>query len=256
MDTKKGVIFLVVIILISLLAYFFFFKKAPKVVYDFPCGVPRTYVNPLSTDTNMPQFVIDRSHVWNKRTLGVYFVNDRITSQTKRKIIDIANEWSNHARVSFFRTNDITRSDIRIKFSKYSGYSSYIGNEAIDYANGPTMELGELDKAIDNNKTRSIVLHEFGHALGLLHEMHNPENPIKWDTLKVYKYFKKLYKMEKADVDKQVFGKIEYTEHSLFDSLSIMTYPIPKRLTLNNLSIPQVSELSETDKDRIIIYYE
>lgn len=256
MNSKRGYIFLGILVLVSLAVYFLYFKKAPKVVYDFPCGVSRNLVNPLSTDSTMPQFVIDRSHVWHKNSLGVYFVDDRITSATKIKIIDIANEWSNHADISFFRTNDISKSDIRIKFGKYSGYTSYIGNEAVDYENAPTMELGELDKEVDEVKIHSIVLHEFGHALGLLHEMHNPDNPIQWDTLKVYAYFKKFHDMKKSEVDKQVFGKIENTEHSIFDSLSIMTYPIPKELTLNGISIPMVSELSETDKERIIIYYD
>lgn len=256
MNSKRGYIFLGIIVLVSLAVYFFFFKKAPKVVYDFPCGVPKTLVNPLSIDTMMPQFVIDRSCVWKKKILNVYFVDDRITSLTKRKIIDIANEWSIHADISFIRTNDIKKSDIRVMFGKYSGYSSYIGNEADKYINRPTMALGELDKEVNEDKTRSIVLHEFGHALGLLHEMHNPDNPIKWDTVKVYSYFKEYHNMGKAEVDKQVLGQIENTEHSLFDSLSIMTYPIPKKLTLNNISIPMVTELSETDKHRITIYYD
>ena len=256
MNSKRGyVIISGLIIALSCMFYFAFFQSAPKVVYDFPCGVPKVLVNPMSKDTTMSQFVIDKEKIWDKNKLMVYFMNDDTSQETIDEMIMIANEWSRHANIKFKSTEEINESDIRVTFSENKGYVSAIGNDAENYENQSTMSLGNLNYDIKQAKIRSIVLHEFGHSLGLLHEMHNPENPIIWDTSEAYTYFKDKHDWEKNDVDEQVFAKIKGVKHSKFDSLSIMTYPIPKELTLNKISIPMVSELSKNDIDNISIYY-
>jgi hypothetical protein len=254
LKTRKLIILFTITLLLGGLIYLFFIKKE-KVEYDFPCGVPRVWINPMSTDSIQGQFLINYELAWKQEELSVYFMDDNITNETVQKILNIASEWSNYANIRFKPTNDIEKSDIRIQFSDLKGYTSEIGNSAMKMPYKTTMYLGRLDIENDNDKIRSAVLHEFGHSLGLLHELHNPENPIQWDSVKVYKYFKKTNDWNEEKVNQQIFGKIESNEHSNFDLESVMTYPIPPELTLNNYGISVITKLSEIDKEYISQYY-
>lgn len=85
---------------------------------------------------------------------------------------------------SWSRRNKEKKADIRIAFEsndRNSGYWSAIGND-IDYeykgeayypANEPTMNFEDL-RAYKKSKQRAFILHEFGHALGFLHEHQSP----------------------------------------------------------------------------------
>ena len=43
------------------------------------------------------------------------------------------------------------------------------------------MNYGWLTPDSDDDELRRVVLHEFGHALGLIHEHQNPEGGIEWN---------------------------------------------------------------------------
>ncbi len=256
MTSRRGYLIIICfIILLSFVVYITNHQNATKVVYDFPCGVPKTLVNPMSKDSTTSQFVIDRSKMWTQKKLEIYFMDDHITQETIDDVVEIANEWSEYSNIKFVSTEDIGKSDIRISFSSRKGYVSEIGNDAEKEMGKSTMSLGDLNNEKNNIKLKSIVLHEFGHALGLLHEMNNPNNPIVWKIPETYIYFKEEYGLESFEVDEQVINDIIDVKYSVFDSLSIMTYPIPAKLTHNNISIPMVSELSEKDKINIGINY-
>ena len=98
------------------------------------------------------------------------------------------------------------------------------------------------------------MLHEFGHALGCLHEHQSPVAGINWDKPAVYEYCEALNPpWDKEYVDKNIF-EIYNTNQTLFtpfDPTSIMIYPIPKGLTTDGFEVGWNSELSQTDKDFI-----
>ena len=103
------------------------------------------------------------------------------------------------------------------------------------------------------------MLHEFGHALGNLHEHSSPDAKIPWNTEKVYRYYEK-YGWSRAEVNKQVL--LTYTEPEIdhlstkgFDRISIMAYSIDRRLTDGGFSIPVNSMLSQSDKEGIAMAY-
>jgi len=82
------------------------------------------------------------------------------------------------------RRNKQKKADIRISFEstkENSGYWSAIGNDIDWEANGepfypaniPTMNFEDL-RSRKKSKQRAFVLHEFGHAMGFLHEHQSP----------------------------------------------------------------------------------
>ena len=75
---------------------------------------------------------------------------------------------------------------IRISF-KYTGSWSTIGIDALDVpANQPTMNYGWLTADTEDAEYSRVVIHEFGHTLGLIHEHQHPEGGIPYDLEKVY----------------------------------------------------------------------
>ena len=49
------------------------------------------------------------------------------------------------------------------------------------------MNFGWLETDTPDHEYLRVVLHEFGHALGLIHEHQNPADGIEWDNLVVIK---------------------------------------------------------------------
>ena len=67
--------------------------------------------------------------------------------------------------------------EIRIAFRQGNGSWSHLGTfcRQITDDDEPTMNYGWLTPDSDDVELRSVVLHEFGHALGLIHEHQNPD---------------------------------------------------------------------------------
>jgi len=93
----------------------------------------------------------------------------------ENKVHSTMAEWSTYGNISFSFQQEGTP-QIRISFDPNGGSWSYVGNEnsTIDH-NKPTMNLGWL-KGGDtiSDSERGVILHEFGHVLGLLHEHQSP----------------------------------------------------------------------------------
>lgn len=124
---------------------------------------------------------------WNAgSTLSVCFYQFG-SEATKRAISIYAKRWSEYGNIQFdfglepdFRLckpNDGVH--IRITFDGV-GHSSLIGKRAIgsDKRNEATMSLAGFDLAgsLSSDRFRWIVMHEFGHAIGLRHEQQNPSS--------------------------------------------------------------------------------
>ena len=61
---------------------------------------------------------------------------------------------------------------------------------------------------------KRVVIHEFGHAIGCVHEQSSPSINIPWDKEKVYAYYKSRIGWDKAKVDHNVFNR--YTQSEVF----------------------------------------
>jgi hypothetical protein len=107
----------------------------------------------------------------------------------------------------------------------------------------------------------TCILHEFGHALGLLHEHQSVfENKIEWDEEKVYKWAQKNYGWDKETVNEEILVKytknlIDLPNSSVYDADSVMLYTYPAELTLNGKGSIGGPRLSSTDAKCLIKAY-
>ena len=94
---------------------------------------------------------------------------------------------------------------------------------------------------------RGTTTHEFGHALGMLHEQSYP-NGIKWNKDTVYKYYEKYQGWDKAKVDFNVLEASDffYTNGTTYDPQSIMHYPVLAWQTVDGLLEKMILFLRET----------
>lgn len=192
-------------------------------------------------------------------TILVKFLNG--TDAQKAKVKEMASEWEQYANIKFQWVTS-GNADIRIgfKWQGDGGSWSYIGTDCFNIPqNEPTMNFGWLDiNGRDTDEYSRTVKHEFGHALGCIHEHQNPSANIPWDKPKVYAYYQgPPNNWSKADVDNNLFAKYSTssTQYSQFDKFSIMLYSIPDELTIGTWSVGSNEVLSDMDKSFIGVIY-
>ncbi len=167
-----------------------------------------------------------------------------------------AKEWELFANIKFeFQNNG--NGMIRVGF-KPTGSWSYIGRDALNISAGQsTMNFGWLG-SVNNTLARKVILHEFGHALGFIHEHQRVDASINWDKEKVYTYYSQPpNNWTREMTDQQIFQKyaVSATNYSVYDQLSIMQYPVPAELTMDGSRIDWNLDLSPTDKQYASLYY-
>jgi hypothetical protein len=186
------------------------------------------------------------------RTLRCRFLEG--DPQVHARVAQKAYKWSEFANITF-DFGDHADAEIRIAFGP-SGSWSYIGTDALGVSPGqPTMNYGWLAPQSSDETYNRVVLHEFGHALGMIHEHQHPEAGFTWDRDAVIAYYSgppnnwSIPKIEFNVLDR--YSKT-VTQYSEFDMHSIMLYPIPEGHTLGDFSVDwRNSELSDTDKEFI-----
>jgi len=149
-------------------------------------------------------------------------------NELRQRIVAAAQVWFSEANLKLDagvpnpRTcADKDRSNIRISFDE-PGFWSYIGNDSVGMDlisnNLSSLNLQGFDASPPEEPVFSgLVLHEFGHALGLHHEHQSPSNTCAdyIDWTKLYDYFKHAYGWDQAKVDQNL--KPLLSDHSAYD---------------------------------------
>jgi serralysin len=167
----------------------------------------------------------------------------------------IAEEWTRHSNLALLWVDGPAA--IRIAFEN-SGSWSFIGTQCLAEAENATMNFGWLSPDLDEAAFRSVVLHEFGHALGMIHEHQNPSAKIQWNRDAVYAYYARdPNRWSRADVDRNLFETYDpkLTQFTDCDPRSIMMYPIPPEHLDAGDPVGWNTELSDADKAFIASLY-
>ncbi|HEX7998116.1 MAG TPA: hypothetical protein VF528_06970 [Pyrinomonadaceae bacterium] len=174
----------------------------------------------------------------------------------QEKVRTVAQRWTGpgmaNLRLSFQEDND---SLIRISF-RYSGSWSVLGTACrnITDTSQPTMNYGWLTPDSTEDEVNRVVLHEFGHALGLIHEHQNPAGGIKWNRDAVIRDLSgPPNNWDLETIEHNMFRAVEKQEsnYTSLDPQSIMMYSLPSRWTLDGFSVGLNNGLSAKDKEFI-----
>lgn len=235
-------------------------KQVPKMDHYF-CNTMAPSKKGVPIDTSNTRAMADNYFLWdNGKTLNVKFINGGGSQKLRSKIMTAAKEWEKYANITF-NFVDYGDAQIRINVSDRGGCNSVVGTVALSVSdNEKTMNLdsnffyfrGEFYDVL----LQGTVMHEFGHAIGLLHE-HSYKGMIQWNRDVVYKEAKESNGWDKAQVDFQIFNQYNeiYTNGFQYDKYSIMHYGFPARWTLNNVEIRPNYSLSATDKATVALIY-
>lgn len=197
---------------------------------------------------------------WNSgQTITISFLDGDPSVQ--KRVQDAAAEWTAAGLVNLafdFRkgTNEAM---VRISF-QYDGSWSVIGTTCrqVTDKSQPTMNFGWLNASSDDKDVQGVVLHEFGHAIGLIHEHQNPAQGIQWNRQQVIQDLSGPPNNWSLDtIDHNMFEPYAAAETNFTktDPDSIMMYPIPANWTLDGFTVGLNSKLSPIDKSFIHTQY-
>jgi Astacin (Peptidase family M12A) len=200
------------------------------------------------TENSRINGAILKSKKWTPgQTISVKFLNG--DAYLQKKVKQFACQWMIFANLKLIFVEPWQNADIRINFDDSNDSNSYIGTDckSIDQ-NRKTMNFGWFNSNTSDEEFRRTTVHEFGHALGLIHEHQNPSANISWNLNDLYNYYKG--RLTPQQVDDNIVKKYNsvQTNYTAYDNLSIMHYEIPASLTTNGYSASWNTSLSNTDK--------
>lgn len=193
---------------------------------------------------------VERLKLWeNGRRLRVRFLDG--VPEVHARIEPIAKEWESLTNLTLDFV-DSGQAEIRVSFLDQGFSWSAVGTDALlELPSAPTMNYGWLEPSTPQREYERVVRHEFGHALGMIHEHQNPSagGLIPWDKPKVYAYYAQQG-WTTDDVDFNIFDTYaeETTNHTQFDPTSIMQYAVPDSLTVGSYAIGWNTDFSTLDR--------
>lgn len=177
----------------------------------------------------------------------------------QRRVLRMAQIWTAYANVSFEPSEDAD-AEVRVGFDEHEGSWSYEGTKSLAVASQErTANFGWLRPVSPIDEIESVVVHEFGHVLGLAHEHCNPDAQLRWNIQAVYRdmtgppnYW------QKAQVDNFIFNpwaRDRFPFAKPFDPSSVMAFAIPEGWIEDGRTISRNVMLSAADREFISRLY-
>ena len=194
--------------------------------------------------------------IWDVKQLTVYFMNG--VQQYWDEVQKNVKVWEQFAAIEFVFTSDpnaLIRVSFEPPFSPQGQFNSVIGSQAklVDPSQ-PTVNLGFLPDTAEDEYAR-LILHEFGHTLGLIHEHQSPNAGINFKIPQVFQYFAQ-YGWTADMVQSNILNRYTLADvhnATAFDMNSIMLYPFPAEIAEPPTGVNRV--LSDLDKQLISSMY-
>lgn len=158
------------------------------------------------------------------------------SAKMQKKVRTLARGWEKFANI---KLKFVTKGpeEVRISFYADAGSWSAVGRDALNAeyfpVHQPTMNFGWVRDDSDPVEDKAVILHEFGHALGCIHEHQAPTFDRKWNKAQVMKYFQGPPNYWDADAIKSnVLSKYspKGIKATRFDAKSIMLYAFDAEL--------------------------
>lgn len=233
-------------------------EASERAIEENPSNLPVFRISPaMGVAPPSPlQLALVTGRKWqNGRTLHVRFLGG--DNRMQSKVEEFALQWCQHANIKL-EFDGSANAEIRIAFER-DGSWSYIGTDNLEIPkNEPTMNFGWFGSGTPDEEYQRTVVHEFGHALGCIHEHQHPTAGIPWDKEAVYRYYQgPPNNWSRSQVDINLFQRYgaSQTQFSAFDRSSIMLYPVDNELTIGDFEIGWNTALSATDKEFIGVCY-
>jgi hypothetical protein len=179
-------------------------------------------------------------------------------NKLKQRVREVAQYWTAPGLANLrlvFNDDPDADADVRIAFQQGDGSWSTVGTTCRQVPQGrATMNYGWIDANSPEEELRSVVLHEFGHALGLIHEHQNPVAGIKFNREAVIRELSgppNNWSVEEIEFNVLTPASPADVAATAMDANSIMMYPIPASWTTDGFSAGFNSDLSEKDKQFI-----
>lgn len=180
------------------------------------------------------------------------------SAKMQKKVRTLAKEWEKHANVTL-KFVAKGPAEVRISFYADDGSWSAVGRDALNTSyfplHQPTMNFGWVRDDSDPVEDRAVVLHEFGHALGCIHEHQSPTFDRKWNRKAVLAYFKGPPNYWDEDqIESNVLAKYspKGIKATVFDPKSIMLYSFDGQLFIDGAGpTNENSQLSAMDRQMI-----
>lgn len=197
--------------------------------------------------------------MWNiEEVITVYLATNNGSDFIRDQVKQYARVWEQYANIKFDFITDFRAAKIKVGFFNNKQSWSWLGRDVLfNPLQLYTMNFGWFDAATLPEEFSRTVTHEFGHALGFLHEQQSPVSPLQWNLDKTYAYFKTTNNWDPAMVDAQVINKYNRnnTNFSSYDRFSIMHYEVPNDLLLSGSGAPQNNWPSAIDKQYARLWY-
>lgn len=204
--------------------------------------------------------VADKGKLWpaDHRQLKLGFL--RGEAALHQRVLASARHWLvPGVRLDLVMAGEDEAPDLRIDFNPEAGSWSYVGTDNLLINPGqPTMNLGWAGLDTPPDDFDSVVVHEFGHALGLLHEHNHPDAVIHWNKPAVYADLGgPPNRWPKATIDSNVFAAFDRASvvTTGFDKDSVMIYTVPSNWTLDGKSYLPSPRPSAGDQATILKLY-